>query len=346
MEMRPLGTTGLNVSALCLGTMTWGEQNTEAEGFEQMDYALEQGINFFDTAEMYSVPPREATYGATETIIGRWFQARGTRDKVILATKVAGPSLNMTYMRGEPNRFNAKHIRQAVEGSLKRLQTDYIDLYQLHWPDRNVNTFGRLYFEHNADEQFTSPEETLSVLDELVKEGKIRHVGLSNETPWGAMKFLELANQGKGPRMASIQNPYSLLNRSYEVGLAEVSMRENIGLLPYAPIGAGALTGKYLDGARPEGARFSLFPSNTRYFTPPAESAIKAYIDLAKQHEIDPAHMALAWVTSRPFVTSSIFGATSMEQLKHNIASKDIVLSEDLLNAIEAIGQEYTIPCP
>ncbi len=346
MNYKKLGRTDINVSALCLGTMTWGEQNTQDEAFEQMDYAIDQGINFFDTAEIYAVPPKAETYGRTEEIIGNWFQERGSRHKVILASKVAGPSPAQTYIRGEISRFNRKHIVAALDNSLRRLKTDYIDLYQLHWPDRNSNLFGQLGFEHSDQETITQPEETLDVLDELVKVGKIRHVGLSNETPWGAMKFLQLAEAGKGPRMVSIQNPYSLLNRSFEVGLAEVAMREDMGLLPYAPLGAGVLTGKYLGGARPEGARMTLFPDNTRYMGERGQAAVADYIDLAEKHHLDPAQMALAYVRSRPFVTAPIIGATKMAQLKVNIESAEINLSEEVLKDIEDLGKKHTIPCP
>ncbi|WP_421779725.1 NADP(H)-dependent aldo-keto reductase [Kiloniella litopenaei] len=346
MEYTKLGRTDIKVSEICLGTMTWGEQNTQDEAFEQMDYALDKGINFFDTAEIYAVPPKAETYGRTEEIIGNWFQERGNRDKVVLASKVAGPSPAQTYIRGEISRFNRKHIVAALDNSLKRLKTDYIDLYQLHWPDRNSNIFGQLGFEHREQEQITQPEETLSILDELVKAGKIRQVGLSNETPWGTMQFLKLAEQGRGPRMVSIQNPYSLLNRSFEVGLAEISMREDIGLLPYAPLGAGSLTGKYLGGARPEGARMTLFPDNTRYMGDRGQSAIADYVDLAERHHLDPAQMALAFVRSRPFVTAPIIGATKMAQLKANIESAEINLSKEVLAEIEELGRKHTIPCP
>ncbi|WP_085907835.1 NADP(H)-dependent aldo-keto reductase [Kiloniella majae] len=346
MKYTKLGRTDIKVSEICLGTMTWGEQNTQAEAFEQMNYALEKGVNFFDTAEIYAVPPKAETYGRTEEIIGNWFRESGNREKVVLASKVAGPSAAQTYIRGEVSRFNRKHIVEALDNSLRRLQTDYIDLYQLHWPDRNTNIFGQLGFEYRDQEQITQPEETLSVLDELVKAGKIRHVGLSNETPWGTMQFLKLAEEGRGPRMASIQNPYSLLNRSFEVGLAEISMREDIGLLPYAPLGAGSLTGKYLGGARPEGARMTLFLDNTRYMGERGQAAIADYIDLAERYRLDPAQMALAFVRSRPFVTAPIIGATKMAQLKVNIESAELDLSEEVLKEIEELGRKHTIPCP
>ncbi|WP_343563661.1 NADP(H)-dependent aldo-keto reductase [Kiloniella sp. b19] len=348
MEYRKLGRTDISVSALCLGTMTWGEQNTQAEAFEQMNYSLEQGINFFDTAELYSAPPRSGTYGATEEIIGNWFRETGNRDKVVLASKVTGPSEHMTYMRedGSAPRLDRRNIREAIEGSLRRLQTDYIDLYQLHWPDRNVNKFGTLNFRHDPQENMVHPEETLSALNELVQEGKVRHVGVSNETPWGVMTYTKLAEQGKGPRMVSIQNPYSLLNRSFEVGLAEVAVRENVGLLAYAPLAAGTLTGKYLNGARPVGARMTLFPEQTRYMKQSGQDAVADYLELAEKRGIDPVHMALAFVTSRPFLTSNIFGARTMDQLRHVIKSAELSLSEELLSDLEELGHRHTFPCP
>jgi aryl-alcohol dehydrogenase-like predicted oxidoreductase len=346
MEYRRLGRTGVEVSALCLGTMTWGEQNSEAEGHAQMDFALDRGINFFDTAEMYPIAPRQETHGRTEEIIGTWFKSRGSRDKVILATKVVGPGARFAYLRDGKPRLNRRHIEAAVEASLKRLQTDVIDLYQLHWPDRSTNIFGRLGYRHRDDEDSVPLEETLEVLTDLVQAGKLRHIGVSNETPWGLMRFLSLAEQNGAPRMASIQNPYSLLNRSFEVGLAEVAIREDCGLLAYAPLGAGTLTGKYLGGRRPEGARMTLFPDNTRYMGPRAERAVQAYVDLAARHGLDPAQMAIAFVTSRPFLTSTIIGATSMEQLEKDIAAADITLSTDLLEDLESLHEEHTIPCP
>ena len=345
MEYRPLGRTGIEVSKICLGTMTWGQQNTEAEGHQQMDYALAQGVNFFDTAEMYAVPPRAETYGRTEEIIGTWFAARGTRDKVILATKVVGPG-SFAYIRDGQPRLDRKNIEAALEGSLRRLQTDYVDLYQLHWPDRPLKVFGALGHQPGEPRDTVPMEETLGVLEDLVTAGKVRAVGLSNETPWGAMRFLGLAEAGTGPRMASIQNPYSLLNRSFEARLAEVALEEDCGLLAYAPLAAGALTGKYLDGARPEGARMTLFPQNTRYMGEQGMKAIAAYVALAKEHGLDPAQMALSFVCSRPFMTAAIIGATSMAQLETNIAAGDLVLSDAVLDGLEAIHKVYTYPCP
>ncbi|MBB3066609.1 NADP(H)-dependent aldo-keto reductase [Limibacillus halophilus] len=346
MEMRKLGRSGLEVSAVCLGTMTWGEQNSEAEGHAQMDLALERGINFFDVAEMYPVDPRAETYGRTEEIIGTWFAARKQRDKVILATKVVGPGPRFPYIRDGNQRLDRKNISAAVDASLKRLQTDYIDLYQLHWPDRATNAFGRLGFVHKPDETMTPLAETLEALDEQVKAGKIRHIGVSNETAWGLMRYLALSDQGLGPRMASIQNPYSLLNRSFEVGLAEVAIREDCGLLAYAPLAAGALSGKYLDGKLPAGARFTLFPGNTRYRGARADSAVRTYCEIAARHGLDPVHVAHAWVISRPFVTSSIIGATSVEQLEHDLKAATLKLSKELLAELEEAHKDHTYPCP
>ena len=311
-----------------------------------MDFALGRGVNFFDAAEMYPVPPKAETQGRTEACIGSWFAARKNRDQVILATKVAGPS-HMTWIRDGQTKFNRTHIRQALEGSLQRLQTDYVDLYQLHWPERHTNMFGQLGYTHDPHDQFTPLAETLDVLGELVAEGKIRYVGLSNETPWGAMQFLHLAEQVPSrPRMMSIQNPYSLLNRSYEVGLAEVSIREQIGLLAYSPLAFGVLSGKYLGGKRPEGARITLFPVFDRYSNEPSQQATERYVDIAKRHGLSPAQMALAFVTSRPFVTSNIIGATTLEQLRSNLASVSLELSPGLLEDIESIHCRHPNPSP
>ena len=346
MQTRPLGRSGLEVSALCLGTMTWGEQNSQDEAFEQMDFARDRGINIFDAAEMYPVAPREETYGRTEEIIGNWFASRGKRDEVILATKVVGPDDRFPYVRGGKPRLSREHILQACDASLKRLQTDYIDLYQTHWPDRETNIFGALGYDHDAEEEATPLEETLGALDELVKAGKVRHVGVSNETPWGLMKQLQMADAGGGPRMVSIQNPYSLLNRSFEAGLAEIAIREDCGLLAYAPIAGGALTGKYLGGKKPEGARMTLFPQNTRYFTEQGVAATEEYVALAKQHGLEPSVMAGAFVYSRPFLTSSIVGATKMEQLELQLKAAEVELSQEVLDGIEEIHRRYTYPCP
>ncbi len=348
MEYRQLGKTGIKVSAIALGTMTWGQQNTEAEAFEQMDYALEKGINFFDTAEMYPVPPRAQTQGRTETIIGNWLAQRGTRDKLVLATKVAGRGDNnpgLDHVRDGP-RLTREQIHQALNDSLKRLQTGFVDLYQVHWPERATNYFGALGYQHREDDGAVDIRETLEALAELVQQGKVRHIGLSNETPWGLMRYLQLAREFDLPVVVSVQNPYCLVNRLYEVGLAEMSMREEVGLLAYSPLGGGTLTGKYLNGARPEGARMTLFERFTRYSNPRTQAAIADYVALAGEHGLDPAQMALAFVTSRPFVTSNIIGATSMAQLKSNIDSAELMLSDEVLQAIETIHRDNPNPAP
>ncbi|MDA7981167.1 MAG: aldo/keto reductase [Alphaproteobacteria bacterium] len=346
MEYRALGTTEIKVSRCCLGTMTWGSQNSRDEAFEQMDYAVERGVNFFDTAEIYPVPPREEWANATETIIGEWLRARpGMREKIIIATKIGGP--HVAWLRGDRPPFNKKDIRDALDASCKRLGVETIDLYQLHWPERHVNIFGRLAWTVPAGEERTTPfEETLSAFAELQKEGRVRAVGVSNETPWGVMRFLEHAEKAGLPRMASIQNPYSLLNRSFEVGLAEVAFRERCGLLAYAPFAAGVLSGKYLDGAKPKGARFVLYPQASRYFSASGEAAVRAWIDLAKRHEMDIATLAHAFVYSRPFLTSSIIGATRMDQLKAAIDAEAVTLSDELLAEIEEVHNAHTYPCP
>lgn len=346
MEYRELGNTGIDVSVICLGTMTYGEQNTEAEAFEQMDYALSAGINFFDTAELYAIPARAETYGRTEEIVGNWLRARKNRDKIILASKIAGPGEGwVDHIRGGKTRYSRAHIEAALNGSLQRLKTDYLDLYQLHWPERKTNFFGRLGYDPKAD-SFTPIEETLGVLADLVQVGKIRHIGLSNETPWGVMQFLMAADKLGLPRIVSIQNPYNLLNRSYEVGLAEISWREQCGLLAYSPLGFGVLSGKYLHGASPAGARLTLYPDYTRYSSPQALSATEKYVELAKAHDLHPTQMALAYVNSRHFLTSTIIGATSMEQLKINIGSIEVHLADETLDEIEAIHTQHPNPSP
>jgi aryl-alcohol dehydrogenase-like predicted oxidoreductase len=346
MEYRRLGRSDINVSVICLGTMTWGEQNTEAEGHQQMDYAIDQGVTFWDTAEMYAVPPRAETYGTTETIIGTWLKSRGKRDKIVLASKIAGPDKRFPYIRDGKLPFDKKNIAAAVDGSLKRLQTDYIDLYQLHWPERTTNGAGRLGYEHKADETFTPFAETLDALNDQIKAGKIRMVGLSNETPWGAMRWLSESERLNLPRMQSIQNAYSLVNRSFEVGLAEVAIREHCGLLAYSPLGMGVLSGKYIGDAAPASARLNRFHQFVRYRGPIAASAIEKYVGIAKRHGLDPAQMALAFVSSRPFVTANIIGATNLAQLRSNIASIDIKLSSEVLNEIDAVNKEHPYPCP
>ena len=346
MDYRKLGRTDLNVSAIALGTMTWGEQNTQAEAFEQIAYAKDAGINFIDTAEMYPVPPKAETYATTERYIGNWFKERGDRADWILASKIAGPGNGIDYIRDGNLKHNRTHIVQALDASLKRLQTDWIDLYQLHWPERSTNFFGKLGYQHTQDELETPLQETLQVLEEQVKAGKIRHIGLSNETPWGTMKFLQLAESRGWPRAVSIQNPYNLLNRSFEVGLAEVAIREQCGLLAYSPMAFGMLSGKFENGARPANARLTLFSRFTRYANPQSVAACSRYVALAREHGLDPAQMALAFVTGQPFVTSNIIGATSLEQLDSNLASAELTLSAEVLAGIEAIHKDQPNPAP
>ncbi|WP_168793631.1 NADP(H)-dependent aldo-keto reductase [Paraburkholderia aromaticivorans] len=350
MEYRRLGDSDVQVSLIGLGTMTWGEQNTEQEAHAQIDYALDQGVNLIDAAEMYPVPPRAETQGSTERFIGTWLaQHRSAREKIVLATKIAGPARqphNPRHIRGEGNQFDRKNLTEALDDSLKRLQTDYVDLYQLHWPDRSTMTFGRPAYPW-VDDAYTVPiEETLSVLAEFVKAGKVRHVGVSNETPWGVAQFLRAAEKLGLPRIVSIQNPYSLVNRTYEAGLSEYAHRDNIGLLAYSPLAFGWLTGKYEGGARPAGARISLFERFQRYSKPQAVQAITRYVELAKRHGLSPAQFALAFVNSRPFVTSNLIGATSLDQLKENIASVEVKLSPEVLAEIDALHELQPNPAP
>ena len=326
--------------------MTWGRQNTEEEGHQQMDYSLEQGINFFDTAELYPVPAHPDRYAHTEMIIGNWFKKSGNRDKIILGSKIAGKAAFTKFIRTTGFRRNS--IIEAVEGSLKRLQTDYIDLYQLHWPERTTNYFGQRGYQHSISDHWKDNiHQVLETLRDLVQEGKIRHIGLSNETPWGTMRFLEESKvHTELPRAITIQNPYSLLNRLFEVGLSEISMRENIGLLAYSPLGFGVLSGKYLGGKKPDNARMTLFPSYSRYSGPTSEAATQKYHDLAKEHNLSLSQMALAFVNTRPFLTSNIIGATTMEQLKENIDSIHVDLNEEVLKGIEDIHQMNPDPAP
>ena len=346
MNYKKLGNTDLKVSTICLGTMTWGEQNTEREGFEQMDFSLDKGVNFWDTAEIYSVPPRAETYGDTEVIIGNWFEKNNKRDKIILASKVAGPARN--YVRNGENSFIGKNLEEALNNSLKRLKTDYIDLYQLHWPERNVNMFGKLGYKHKDDEEeWSKIEDVLSDLQKYIKSGKIRYVGLSNETPWGVNKFLQLSKELGLPRMMSIQNPYNLLNRSYEVGLAEISIRDKIGCLAYSPLASGYLTGKYRNGNLPKGSRIERDGDFwTRYQKPNMENAVEEYYKIGKKYNVNFTQMALKFCEIQPFMTSVIIGATTMEQLKENIESVNIKLSEELIKELNDIQKIYPNPCP
>jgi len=344
MEYRRLGRTDLQVSTIGLGTMTWGLQNSQEEGFQQMDYALEQGINFFDTAEMYAIPPSAKTFGTTESIIGNWFASRKTRDKVILATKISGPGLPWVRNGGA---INLENIQLALDASLKRLQTEYVDLYQLHWPNRGSYHFGRTW---NYAPAFDTNKETDNFLEVLhailaqIQAGKIRHFGLSNETAWGITKWLQLSDQHDLPRVASIQNEYSLLCRYFESDLSEISLNENCGLLAWSPLCRGILSGKYLNNARPEGARLTIETRPEHRLTPMTEMATRRYVDLAKQFELDACQMAIAFVNSRPYVTSTLVGATNMTQLKTNIDAISLTLSDEVNAAIEAIRREYPAP--
>ncbi|MCW5514937.1 NADP(H)-dependent aldo-keto reductase [Muriicola sp. Z0-33] len=346
MKYTRLPHTDLEVSKICLGTMTWGRQNTESEGHEQMDYAFDQGINFFDTAELYPVPPHPDRFADTEKIIGTWFKKTGKRDKIILASKIAGKAEFTKFIR--TTGFSRASIIEAVEGSLGRLQTDYLDLYQLHWPERTTNFFGKRGYEHDISDHWQDNiHQVLETLRDLVREGKIRHIGLSNETPWGTMRFLEESKVHSSlPRAITIQNPYSLLNRLFEVGLSEISMRSKIGLLAYSPLGFGVLSGKYLGGMKPANARITLFSAYNRYSSENSEKATQLYYNLAQEHNLSLAQMSLAFVTSRPFVTSNIIGATTMQQLKENISSIDVDLSDEVLKGIEAIHGQIPNPAP
>lgn len=343
METRRLGNTSIEVPALCLGTMTWGQQNTEAEAHEQLDYAVdERGLYFIDTAEIYPVPPTPELQGRTETYIGNWLTKRGKRDDLVLASKVAPAGLIRTRDVGEKPRLDRASIREAIDGTLGRLQTDHIDLYQVHWPERTTNFFGRRNYEHDPDEDATTIAETMQVLGELVQEGKIRHIGVSNETSWGVAEYLRVAQEHDLPRIATIQNQYSLINRQFESGLAEFAMREQVGLLPYSVLSMGALTGKYLDGARPEGARFTMFERNGARYNPAAvQEPIRRYVALARAHDLDPAQLAITFVTSREFVNSTIIGARTMEQLRIAIDAGTTTLSPAILEEIDAIYQEF-----
>jgi len=349
MKYRKLGTTDIKVSVICLGTMTWGEQNSQEEAFQQMDYAVERGINFFDTAELYSVMPRKETYGKTEEIIGNWFQHKKNRKDIILASKIASKSEGLEWIRKGSKYlgFDKTNFNDAIDQSLKRLKTDYIDLYQLHWPERKVPKFGVLDFEYDpSDEDWTPIEQVLDNLQDLINSGKIRYVGLSNETPWGVMKFLEISKERNLPRMMSIQNVYSLVNRVFDIANSEVSIRENCGLLAYSPLAGGRLSGKYLENQNPKNSRYTLWPRRfSRHHTERGEKAIKSYVNLAKNLNIKPSTFANAFVNNRPFVTSNIIGATSMDQLKENIDSIDVELSPEILKKINDIHLSDPNPC-
>ena len=344
MNYKKLGNTDIDVSTICLGTMTWGEQNTQEQAFEQMDIALSNGVNFWDTAELYAVPPRKETYGDTEEIIGNWFEKTKKRKEVILATKVAGPARD--YLRNGENSFTGPNLESALNDSLKRLKTDYIDLYQLHWPERNVNNFGRLGYVHKEND-WNKFEDVLGELDKYIKAGKIRYVGLSNETPWGALNYLQLSKDKNLPRMMSIQNPYSLLNRSYEVGLAEVSIREKIGCLAYSPLASGYLTGKYRNKNFPKGSRMERdFDFWTRYRKPNTEAAVELYFKICEKHNLNMTQMSIKFCEIQEFMTSVIIGATTMEQLKSDIESVNVNLSNDVIEEINQVQTIYPNPCP
>ena len=345
MKFRKLGTTDIDVSLICLGTMTWGTQNTEKDAFEQMDYAVSQGINFFDTAEIYSVPPTSDSYGKTEVMIGNWFEKRKNRDKIILASKVAGPGCN--WIRGGGNNFDEKKIGEAIDGSLKRLKTDYIDLYQLHWPERSTNFFGRRdYLFNNKEGNWNSFESILEALEKFIKSGKIRYIGMSNETPYGLSRYLEISKNKGAPRMMSVQNPYNLVNRTYEIGMSEISIREKCGLLVYYPLAAGGLSGKYRNGKMPKDSRMALFKGWERHLNPLAMKAYDKYFKLAKDFNLTMVQLAQSFVNSRPFVTSNIIGATTMDQLKENVESINIEFTDEMMDKVNEIHNNNPNPSP
>ena len=345
MKFKKLGTTDIDVSLICLGTMTWGTQNTEKDAFEQMDYAVSQGINFFDTAEIYSVPPTSDSYGKTEVMIGNWFEKRKNRDKIILASKVAGPGCD--WIRGGGNNFDEKKIGEAIDGSLKRLKTDYIDLYQLHWPERSTNFFGRRdYLFNNKEGNWNSFESILEALKKYIKSGKIRHIGMSNETPYGLSRYLEISKNKGAPRMMSVQNPYNLVNRTYEIGMSEISIREKCGLLVYYPLAAGGLSGKYRNGKMPKDSRMALFKGWERHLNPLAMKAYDKYFELAKDLNLTMVQLAQSFVNSRPFVTSNIIGATTMDQLKENVESINIEFTDEMMERVNEIHNNNPNPSP
>ncbi|MCC4107300.1 NADP(H)-dependent aldo-keto reductase [Serratia ureilytica] len=346
MQYHRIPHSSLEVSVLGLGTMTFGEQNSEADAHAQLDSALAAGVNLIDTAELYPVPPRPETQGLTESYIGSWIKARGNREKIVLASKVSGPVRGTDSSIRPQQALDRKNIRAALDASLKRLNTDYLDLYQLHWPQRATNCFGKLNYQYTDDKATVTLLETLEALTEQVRAGKIRYIGVSNETPWGVMRYLQLAEKHELPRIVSIQNPYSLLNRSFEIGLAEISQHEGVELLAYSSLAFGTLSGKYLNGAKPAGARNTLFTRFNRYSGQQTQRAIAEYVALAKKHGLDPSQMALAFVRQQPFVASTLLGATSVEQLKINLDSLDVILDEDVLQALEEIHTRFTIPAP
>jgi len=345
MKYTNLPNSEIKVSKICLGTMTFGQQNTEADGHAQMDYALEKGVNFFDTAEMYSVPARQETYGSTEKILGTWFKKTGKREEIVLASKIAGPNPNFSYMR-EKMDFSPASIKFALDQSLTRLQTDYIDIYQLHWPERKANFFGQRSFKVQDDAWEDNIHSVLETLDGFIKEGKINHIGLSNETPWGIMRFLEESKYQNLPRIKTIQNPYSLLNRLFEVGSSEVCVRENVGLLAYSPLAFGVLSGKFLSGESRPNARIKLFPQFSRYNSAQCTEATRLYQEIAHQHGLTLTELSLAFVEEQAFVTSTIIGATTLEQLKENIATIDVVLSDEIIKAIDEVQAIIPNPAP
>lgn len=349
MQLKPLANTGILVPEICLGTMTFGEQNTQTEAFQQLEYALDQGLFFWDTAEMYPVPPKPETQGATETILGNWIAERGNRDQLFIASKIAGPSQGGSHIRDGQTRFTSTEISSAIDGSLKRLQSDYIDLYQLHWPQRPTNFFGKLGYgneEAQNNKEVTALEETLTALSNEIRKGRIRYIGLSNETPWGTMKFLHLAEKLGLEKFVSVQNPYNLLNRTYEISMSEIAHYENVGLLAYSPLAFGYLTGKFCNGARPADARVTLFSRFSRYSNPESEWATEQYAQLAERHGLSLTQLSLAFIKQQFFVTSTIIGATSLDQLKENIQAFEIDLSAEVLQGIEAIHRQQPNPAP
>ncbi len=345
MKFKLLGNTDLKVSLICLGTMTWGEQNSQDEAFEQMDFSIDHGVNFIDTAEYYSVKGREETYGSTEKIIGNWFNKNKNREKIILATKVAGPDVR--WIREGGLQFNKKNFSLALEGSLKRLQTDYIDLYQLHWPERKTNFFGKLgYVNDRAERSWTPFEEILETAQKFIKQGKIRHLGLSNETPYGLSNYINLSKYKNLPKVMSVQNPYSLLNRTYEVGMSEISIREQVGLLAYSPLACGILTGKYRNFQKPEGARLTMWEDWQRYSSIRSSNATEEYYKIAERNNLTLTQLSLAFVNQQDFVTSNIIGATKISQLKENIDSVNINLSNEIISDIDKVHENNPSPAP